>query len=935
MVNDATPTMHMDVHTVLSGGIAIGQVNTLNVHQDRLLPTVESYYRAIAQQRSTHTVVAVNATDNASPDHPRADQIYVPPDVWIAERKEPSDTTKSLAVDKRTAMELSEPKCLTLQSCLSSDEAKFQRIVLTATSGMGKTTAVNRWVLELEKSNAVPWMALHLPSLLGTTAQADRKVQSALQNDITQSLQCSTEQAALITAEVILKLDEKPGVMLFDALDEVPSTHRTQVLNALRLFIAERSAVQPTHRIVVTSRPYAYNGELDHEGFSLLALAPFTPLQVDALIDQYFSRVVHRPEVGATMKLQVASARTLQSQKEYVDLLEEPMLATYACMLASENSRARSATSASPESLPSTRFELFDGVVRLLLEKWEPTRADARSTPLKPLFESIAGQRSLLRTMLERAAYGQIAELSEHAMLELKPPATFTHERLVAIVDELMPPAFPVRAYEVVRWLAERTAFLPAFSEHPAKRYQLHLQLGSFLAAGGLYSKAGNDDYAYVEALITDFIRAPESLRQFVTMGLAKICDQPRVLVAAVEHLLEQTIAMPATLVWEAVGSFAIAFTDAVPSAMWLNGSANKLDQALEPLRTKLLDLVDTQQLKAPDRNRAADALGTLGDPRFDAAAPHLMGHRYHDSPEDEPIFGFVRVPAGTFTMFDSDERVSEAYQGTIKSPFYIARSLTTVQQYERFVNGGGYDAGKELWDAQGLAWRNDEFTSTVEKQAYKNWLARRPAPLRLQPWNWSAQLAHPSRPVKGVCWFEARAYARWLDTQFTAAQRALLSAQNNSTRYEVRLPTELQWERATRASSLTATHEHRYPWGDDKGRIGQQAYLRPTGIGMEIEHVSSVGVFPPNAIGLYDMASWAWQWMDNLQENSASGAHPNIEKDHAFATDEEENKCERPALCGGRWFLRLDARGSYRDRMLPGLDEWRVGFRVVLSLTQ
>ena len=699
--------------------------------------------------------------------------------------------------------------------------------------------------------------------------------------------------------------------------------------------MAERYAAQPAHRIVITSRPYAYNGELEHEGFTLLALAPFTPQQVDALIDQFFSRVGHRPEVGATMKLQVASARGVLSLKEYVDLLEEPMLATYACMLASENFRAQGASSISPESLPRTRFELFDGVVRLLLEKWEPTRVDTKFAPLKQLFQTSAGNRSLLRTMLERAAYGQIAELSEHAMLELNPPATLTHERLVAIVDELMPPTLPVRAYEVVRWLAERTAFLPAFSEHPTKRYQLHLQLGSFLAPGGLYSKVGSDDYEYVDALITDFTRAPESLRQFVTMGLAKICDQPRVLVAAVEHLLEQTKAMPATLVWETVGSFAIAFTDAVPSAMWLNGSANKLDQALEPLRAKLLVLVDTQQLKAPDRNRAADALGTLGDPRFEAAAPHLMRHRFHDSSEDEPIPGFVRIPAGTFSMFDNHGRVSEAYQGTIKAPFYIARSLTTVQQYERFVNGGGYGAGKELWDDQGLAWRNAAFDDGVEAAAYKNWLSRRPAPLRLQPSNWSAQLAHPSRPVTGLCWFEARAYARWLDTQFTAAQRALLSAQNNNTRYEVRLPTELQWERAIRASSLTATHEHRYPWGNDKGRIAQLAYLRPNGIGMEIEHVSSVGVFQPNAIGLYDMASWAWQWMDNLQKNSASGAHSNIEKDHAFATDEDEKKCERPALCGGSWFSSLLAYSHYRDGMLPGGCEWRVGFRVVLSLTQ
>ena len=186
---------------------------------------------------------------------------------------------------------------------------------------------------------------------------------------------------------------------------------------------------------------------------------------------------------------------------------------------------------------------------------------------------------------------------------------------------------------------------------------------------------------------------------------------------------------------------------------------------------------------------------------------------------------------------------------------------------------------------------------------------------------------------MTGICWFEARAYCRWLNTQFTEPQRAVLSAQNNNNLYEVRLPTEVQWERATRATSLTMATEHRYPWGDDPGRITQVAYVRSGD--NEIDHVSSVGVFLPNAIGLYDMASWAWQWMDNLHENSASGTYPNIEKDHAFATDEDENKCERPALCGGSWFPRLHSHSGYRDRMLPGGWGNRVGFRVVLSLTQ
>lgn len=347
----------------------------------------------------------------------------------------------------------------------------------------------------------------------------------------------------------------------------------------------------------------------------------------------------------------------------------------------------------------------------------------------------------------------------------------------------------------------------------------------------------------------------------------------------------------------------------------------------------ELVDRFTAKSLSPKTRDAIGDVLERFpgGDPRFKAQVPHLMRHRFHGNPDDEPIPGFVRIPAGTFQMGHSEASDNKPRKVTIKAPFYIARTLTTVAQYARFVEAGGYRAGEEYWDTQGIAWRDGKFTSKVEEKAYKDWLARRPAPLRLQPWEWSAQLAHPSRPVTGVCWFEARAYARWFDTQLAQSKAPEWSPLREKG-YGVALPTEAQWERAARAASLTASHAYRWPWGDDEAKAKDTTNIGASGIG----HASSVGVFPATAIGLHDMAGNVWQWMDNVYDASATDAFPNVQNNRVLKTDTDIDKCELPALRGGSWFNRPeDASCSSRGRFLPDHSLNLIGLRVVLSLAK
>ena len=475
---------HIQVEAVTNGGTVIGNaaevhLQTTNVYTAGMESSVADYYIQVAADCKLHTVHAAIGGEEASIRSPRTAQVYVTPDVWIVEKA--SKKTKSDAVEPETR------KRVPLSDCLASAESGFQRIVLTASSGMGKTTTVNMQVVALAKNESVPWMVLRLPSLLGPDLSGTKLVMTALERDIQAKLTKDAADSATIARELIRRLDARSGVILFDALDEVPEAERQRVLAAVTDFLDDRNEARSDHRVVLTSRPYAYQGDsvwlLAKKGFTRVELASFTPEQRDELIDQYFSKVVNRQEIGDAMKRQVASG----ANGDIAVLLEEPMLLTYACMLATATANGEpigNAKLAAP--LPSTRYKLFDGLVSLMLEKWDSRRDLKEVKPFGVLFNSNGG-RSALRKVLERAAYW---EAMQRPVVEKKyiprERRTLSHERLVTLTDDAMPSDLPVRAKDVVNWLAERSGLVPRVQYGAIVGYQLHKQLQSFLAVGEL-----------------------------------------------------------------------------------------------------------------------------------------------------------------------------------------------------------------------------------------------------------------------------------------------------------------------------------------------------------------------------------------------------------------------------------------------------------------
>jgi formylglycine-generating enzyme required for sulfatase activity len=226
-------------------------------------------------------------------------------------------------------------------------------------------------------------------------------------------------------------------------------------------------------------------------------------------------------------------------------------------------------------------------------------------------------------------------------------------------------------------------------------------------------------------------------------------------------------------------------------------------------------------------RIEAAEALGQAGDPRLADDAPR-----------------WVPIPGGTFLLgaqkqnrnapnYDKEARGDETPQEVILDGFAIGRYPVTVQDYAVFMEDDGY-AEKRWWPDKFGLWQ--------------------------EPEQWQAQSAHLNRPVVGVSWFEAMAYAAWLTEHL---HRVGQLAKDKV----VRLPTEAEWEWAARGNTA-----HRYAWGNAEPTAERANFNRNVG------KPTPVGLYPNGATPdeVLDMTGNVWEWCLNLRANKVP-KHGNI----------------------------------------------------------
>jgi formylglycine-generating enzyme required for sulfatase activity len=179
-------------------------------------------------------------------------------------------------------------------------------------------------------------------------------------------------------------------------------------------------------------------------------------------------------------------------------------------------------------------------------------------------------------------------------------------------------------------------------------------------------------------------------------------------------------------------------------------------------------------------------------------------------------------------------------------------------------------------------------------------------------------------RPVERVFWYHAVEFCQRLSKLGVM---------------KYRLPSEAEWEYACRAGTTTPFYFGdtitidlaNYNSTNDTNDINS-FYADPYGYGsMGINHreTTSVGSFPPNGFGLYDMHGNVWEWCEDHWHSHYEGA-PN---DGSAWIDSEAPGNPKHMMRGGSWlysryFCRCASRYS-----ISLIDITNIGFRVVCDM--
>jgi formylglycine-generating enzyme required for sulfatase activity/tRNA A-37 threonylcarbamoyl transferase component Bud32 len=165
------------------------------------------------------------------------------------------------------------------------------------------------------------------------------------------------------------------------------------------------------------------------------------------------------------------------------------------------------------------------------------------------------------------------------------------------------------------------------------------------------------------------------------------------------------------------------------------------------------------------------------------------------------------------------------------------------------------------------------------------------------------------SRPVEKVSWYDATKFCQKL-SQITGKKYSL--------------PSESQWEYACRAGTTTPFYFGETITSELVNYDGNYTYAdAPEGIYRK--ETTNVGIFPPNAFGLYDMHGNVWEWCADEWHSNYDGAPT----DSSVWLDGDK---DRSPLRGGSWGnVPTYCRSAFRFNFLRRDDlNYDTGFRVV-----
>ena len=249
-------------------------------------------------------------------------------------------------------------------------------------------------------------------------------------------------------------------------------------------------------------------------------------------------------------------------------------------------------------------------------------------------------------------------------------------------------------------------------------------------------------------------------------------------------------------------------------------------------------DLSETAGTLAQVRDLNPEEPGLIaGEQRLETVRAELERRRQEAEAKSRPYTGeMVSIPGGTFRMGDlsgEGRDTEKPVHSVTVSDFMLGKHEVTFSQWDACVADGG--CGRYRPDDEGWGRGN--------------------------------------RPVIHVSWDDVQGFIDWL---------------NDKTSGNIRLPTEAEWEYATRADSTT-----KYSWGNSISH--NRANCIECGSRWDDDRTAPVGSFSANAWGLHDMHGNVWEWVHDCWNDSYVGAPSD---GSAWASGD----CNLRVVRGGSW---------------------------------
>ncbi|MBL9175222.1 MAG: SUMF1/EgtB/PvdO family nonheme iron enzyme [Verrucomicrobiales bacterium] len=662
------------------------------------------------------------------------------------------------------------------------------------------------------------------------------------------------------TSEALREVAATQGALfLLDGLDEArDSGTRDRILEAVQEFA---ETVGPRCRFLITARPYAW--EQNPKGQvpwpTAYRLGEFDEKQITAFIQGWFRSVSEAGWIGKSEAKEKGDS--LQHSVGRVDigpLASNPLLLTLMATLTTNRYR-----------LPDDRSDLYDEVVKLLMQRWAETSGadrgllDALAIPgltLDHIRESMqqlafdahqrhAGQEGVaniregelvgnLRPLLESTANAELAlEYIEKRAGLLLSDGPGPQERQFT---------FPHRTFQeflAACWLAEQPDFCQRAADL-ARQNPAHWR--EVLAFAARQAKVGRGVPA-ADALIGG--------QEFDAWSRENAANESvwRTAVVAGEQLLE----------------IGLASVNARPEHRAVRRRVGGWIAAL---------LGDTKApLPVTERAKAGIVLARLGDERPGVGVK-----------DGWPDIDWIVIPPGPFVMGEGKEQHSCE---VIRNPFAISRYPVTVSQFKAFEDAGGYTE-RRFWSPAGWKWRQSQKITGPE--------------------DYFPTFQTLNHPRVGLSWFEAQAFSHWLA---------------EVTKLHVRLPSEAEWERAARH-----TEGREYPWGEagkgleDRCNVDQTGLGQTSAVGMFPKGLATCGVADmAGNVWEWTRSLWGRKWDNPEFKFPYLGGE--VREDENAPSDVPR------VLRGGSWSSPADnARCACRYGGGPVDRYWFIGFRLVAS---